>query len=218
MDKRKDDALDYLVAELKKRKFKDRDIEFGYEKHRSKYWGGEYNEISIYFKSQSVFTELDPAYNKNLNGKISVQIRDEEYTVECDYPSSQMLAAIDDARESYYLAEHNQKAIKPFGCGYSSTVKHVSKKFKTAEYVLKWIDKFLELAYNSVVEGRAWWVSDSVKTYAKAYIDSCKIRSDFSNKISELEGKRSEEETRFNEYDRKFRDNFVRVRMAKADF
>lgn len=218
MDKRKDDALDYLVAELKKRKFKDRDINFGYEKHCSIYWGGEFNEISIYLKSQSVFTDLDPAYNKNLNGKISVQIRDEEYTVDCDYPSSLMLAAIDDARSSYYDAEHYNKALRPFGCGYSSTVKHVSKKFKTAEYVLKWIDKFLELSYNSVIEGRAWWVSDTVKAYAKAYIDSCKIRTDYNNKISELEKKRNEEESRFSEYDRKFRDNFTRVRMAKADF
>ena len=83
---------------------------------------------------------------------------------------------------------------------------------------MKWFDKFLDISYNSVIEGRAWWVSEAVKDDVKKYLESKKISSEYDSQISELKDKKDKEETRFCEYDRKYRDNFVRVRTAKSDF
>ena len=83
---------------------------------------------------------------------------------------------------------------------------------------MKWLDKFIELSYNSVIEGRAWWVSEPVLDDVKQYLESQKIRAEYSSQISKLEDKKDEEETRFKAYDKKYRENFVRVRTAKSDF
>ncbi len=83
---------------------------------------------------------------------------------------------------------------------------------------MKWFDKFIELSYNSVIEGRAWWVSEPVQDDVKQYLESLKILSEYDSQIGKLEDKKDKEKTRFNEYDRKYRENFVRVRTAKSDF
>ena len=60
--------------------------------------------------------------------------------------------------------------------------------------------------------------SEPVQEDVKNYLESQKIRAEYDSQIGELETKKDKEETRFNEYDRKYRDNFVRVRTAKSDF
>lgn len=215
MDRLKDSAFDNLIAELKKKSFKGSPIDFeafkdtGYRRHT--------HTIEILFKDQPCFRDLDPTYKKDLNGKIIIEIDCDCYTIKCEYPSSLLLSVIDEVRSAYYKHEKYKKPLQSFGCGYTD-YKRITKTLQTAQSVLKWFDKFLELSYNSVIEGRAWWTSEAVQDDVKEYLESQKIRSEYSSQISVLEEKKDKEETRFNEYDRKYRDNFVRVRTAKSDF
>lgn len=216
MDKRKNDAFNNLIAELRKKSFKGSPIDF------STYMdtGNSYrcaHEIEILFKRQPAFRDLDPNYKKDLNGKIKIEIDCDCYTVVCEYPSSLLLSVIDEVRSAYYRHERYKEPLQSFGCGYSD-YKRITKTLQTATSVLKWVDKFLDLSYNSVIEGRAWWVSEPVQDDIKQYLESQRIRSEYSSQISELESKKDKEESRFSEYDRKYRDNFVRVRTAKSDF
>lgn len=217
MDRLKDSAFDNLIAELKKKSFKGSPIDFTATKDTySSYRYG--HTIEILFKHQPAFRDLDPTYKKDLNGKIEIKIDCDSYTIECEYPSSLLLSAIDEVRSAYYRHERYNEPLHSFGCGYYSCNKRITKTLQTATSVLKWFDKFLELSYNSVIEGRAWWVSEPVQEDVKKYLESQKIRSEYSSQISELEEKKDKEETRFGEYDRKYRDNFVKIRTAKSDF
>ena len=152
-----------------------------------------------------------------MNGKIEIEIDSDSYTIKCEYPSSLLLSVIDEVRNAHYRHERWNEPLKSFGCGYCD-YKRITKTLQTATTVLKWFDKFLDISYNSVLEGRAWWVSEPVQEDVKNYLESQKIRSEYDSQIGELETKKDKEENRFNEYDRKYRDNFVRVRTAKSDF
>lgn len=216
MDKLKNNAFDNLVAELRKKSFKGSLIDFTATKDT----GHGYrcaHEIEVLFKRQPAFRDLDPNYKRELNGKIEIEIDCDCYTIKCEYPSSLLLSSIDEVRSAYYRQEKYNEPLQSFGCGYSD-YKRITKTLQTASSVLKWFDKFLDLSYNSVIEGRAWWVSEPVQDDIKQYLESQKIRSEYSSQISELEDKKDKEESRFNAYDRKYRDNFVRVRTAKSDF
>lgn len=212
MDKRKNDALDNLIAELRKKSFKGSPIDLrtarGYRCA---------HEIKILFKNQPAFRDLDPNYKSELKGKIKIEIDNDFYRVECEYPSTLLLSVIDEVRKVYYRHKKFDKPINSFGCGYCS-LKRITKILQTAQSVLKLVDKFLDISYNSVIEGRAWWVSEAVQDDVKKYLESQKIRSEYDSQIDELKSKKAKEETRFCEYDRKYRDNFVRVRTAKSDF
>lgn len=216
MDKLKNDAFNNLVAELKKKSFKGSPIEFsanmdsGYSYRRA-------HTIEILFKRQPVYQNLDPNYKKELNGKIKIEIDCDSYTVKCEYPSSLLLSSIDEVRNAYYRHERWNEPLSSFGCGYCD-YKRITKTLQTATTVLKWVDKFLEISYDSVIEGRIWWASEAVQDDVKQYLESQRIRNEYDTKIGELEDKKDKEETRFNQYDRKYRDNFVRVRTAKSDF
>lgn len=216
MDKRKDEAFDNLIAELRKKSFKGSPIDFNATKDTG------YNfrcthEIEVLFKHQAAFRDLDPNYKRELNGKIEIEIYDDCYIIKCEYPSSLLLSSIDEVRNAHYRHNRWNEPLQSFGCGYSD-YKRITKTLQTAASVLKWFDKFLDLSYNSVIEGRAWWVSEPVQDDVKNYIESQNIRSAYDSQIGELEEKKNKEETRFSEYDRKYRDNFVRVRTAKSDF
>ena len=216
MDKLKNNAFDNLVAELRKKSFKGSPIDFTATKDT----GHGYrcaHEIEVLFKRQPAFRDLDPNYKREVNGKIEIEIDCDCYTIKCEYPSSLLLSSIDEVRSAYYRQEKYNEPLQSFGCGYSD-YKRITKTLQTASSVLKWFDKFLDLSYNSVIEGRAWWVSEPVQDDIKQYLESQKIRSEYSSQISELEDKKDKEESRFNAYDRKYRDNFVRVRTAKSDF
>lgn len=216
MDRLKDGAFDNLIEELKKKSFKGSPIDF----IATKDIGHSYrsaHEIEILFKRQPAFRDLDPNYKRELNGRIKIEIDSGCYTIKCEYPSSLLLSVIDEVRMAYYRHDRWNEPLQSFGCGYSD-YKRITKTLQTADSVLKWFDKFLDLSYNSVIEGRAWWVSEPVQDDVKNYLESQKIRSEYDSKIGELEDKKDKEETRFNEYDRKYRDNFVRVRTAKSDF
>ena len=173
--------------------------------------------IEILFKRQPAFRDLDPNYKKELNGRIVIEIDCDSYTIKCEYPSSLLLSSIDEVRNAFYRHERWNEPLSSFGCGYCD-YKRITKILQTATSVLKWVDKFFDLSYNSVIEGRAWWASDAVKDDIKQYLESQRIRNEYSSQIDELEEKKSKEENRFNEYDRKYRENFVRVRTAKSDF
>jgi len=216
MDRLKNDALDNLIAELRKKSFKGSPIDFTATKCPERGYRTEH-VIEVLFKRQPAFRDLDPNYKRELNGQIKIEIDCDCYTIKCEYPSSLLLSSIDEVRNAYYRHDRWNEPLQSFGCGYSD-YKRITKTLQTASSVLKWFDKFLDLSYNSVIEGRAWWVSEPVQDDVKQYLESQKIRSEYSSQISELEDKKSKEETRFNEYDRKYRDNFVRVRTAKSDF
>ena len=216
MDKRKNDAFDNLIAELRKKSFKGSPIDF----NATNYTGYNFrctHEIDVLFKHQAAFRDLDPNYKMELNGKIEIEIYDDCYIIKCEYPSSLLLSSIDEVRSAYYRHKRWNEPLQSFGCGYSD-YKRITKTLQTASSVLKWFDKFLDISYNSVIEGRAWWVSEPVQDDVKQYLESQKILSEYSSQISQLEDKKDKEKTRFNEYDRKYRDNFVRVRTAKSDF
>lgn len=216
MDKLKNDAFDNLIAELRKKSFKGSPIDF----NATNYTGYNFrctHEIEVLFKRQPAFCDLDPSYKRELNGKIEIEIYDDCYIIKCEYPSSLLLSSIDEVRNAHYRHKRWNEPLQSFGCGYCD-YKRITKTLQTASSVLKWFDKFLDLSYNSVIEGRAWWVSEPVQDDVKNYIESQNIRSAYDSQIGELEDKKDKEETRFNEYDRKYRDNFVRVRTAKSDF
>ena len=216
MDKRKDEAFDNLIAELRKKSFKGSPIDF----NATNYTGYNFrctHEIEVLFKRQPAFQDLDQSYKMELNGKIEIEIYDDCYIIKCEYPSSLLLSSIDEVRNAHYRHKRWNEPLQSFGCGYCD-YKRITKTLQTAASVLKWFDKFLDLSYNSVIEGRAWWVSEPVQDDVKNYIESQKILSEYSSQISQLEDKKDKEKTRFNEYDRKYRDNFVRVRTAKSDF
>lgn len=216
MDKQKNDAFDNLIAELRKKSFKGSQIDF----NATNYTGYNFRctyEIEVLFKHQAAFRDLDPNYKRELNGKIEIEIYDDCYIIKCEYPSSLLLSSIDEVRNAHYRHKRWNEPLQSFGCGYCD-YKRITKTLQTASSVLKWFDKFIELSYNSVIEGRAWWVSEPVQDDVKQYLESQKILSEYSSQISQLEDKKDKEETRFNEYDRKYRDNFVRVRTAKSDF
>lgn len=215
MDKRKDEAFDNLIAELRKKSFKGSPIDF----NATNYTGYNFrctHEIEVLFKHQAAFCDLDPNYKRELNGKIEIEIYDDCYIIKCEYPSSLLLSSIDEVRSAYYRHNRWNEPLQSFGCGYD--YKRITKTLQTATSVLKWFDKFLDLSYNSVIEGRAWWVSEPVQDDVKQYLESQNIRSAYDSQIGELEEKKNKEETRFSEYDRKYRENFVRVRTAKSDF
>lgn len=216
MDKRKNDAFDNLIAELRKKSFKGSPIDFTAIRDTGHSYRSAH-EIEVLFKRQPAFRDLDPNYKKELNGKIKIEIDSDCYTIKCEYPSSLLISVIDEVRSAYYRHERWNEPLQSFGCGYSD-YKRITKTLQTAQSVLKWFDKFLDLSYNSVIEGRAWWVSEPVQDDVKQYLESQKIRSEYDAKIGELSDKKDKEETRFGEYDRKYRDNFVRVRTAKSDF
>ena len=216
MDKLKNDAFDNLIAELRKKSFKGSPIDF----NATNYTGYNFrctHEIEVLFKHQAAFRDLDPNYKRELNGKIEIEIYDDCYIIKCEYPSSLLLSSIDEVRSAYYRHNRWNEPLQSFGCGYCD-YKRITKTLQTASSVLKWFDKFLDISYNSVIEGRAWWVSEQVQDDVKQYLESQKILSEYSSQISQLEDKKDKEKTRFNEYDRKYRDNFVRVRTAKSDF
>ena len=216
MDKLKNDAFDNLVAELRKKSFKGSPIDFTATRDT----GHSYrcaHEIEVLFKRQPAFQDLDPSYKRELNGKIIIEIDSDCYTIKCEYPSSLLLYVIDEVRNAHYRQERWNEPLQSFGCGYSD-YKRITKTLQTATSVLKWFDKFLDLGYDSVIEGRAWWVSEPVQDDVKNYLESQKIRSAYDSQIGELQSKKDKEETRFSEYDRKYRENFVRVRTAKSDF
>ena len=216
MDKLKNDAFDNLVAELRKKSFKGSPIDFTATRDT----GHSYrcaHEIEVLFKRQPAFQDLDPSYKRELNGKIIIEIDSDCYTIKCEYPSSLLLYVIDEVRNAHYRQERWNEPLQSFGCGYSD-YKRITKTLQTAQSVLKWFDKFLDLGYDSVIEGRAWWVSEPVQDDVKNYLESQKIRSAYDSQIGELQSKKDKEETRFSEYDRKYRENFVRVRTAKSDF
>lgn len=216
MDKRKDEAFDNLIAELRKKSFKGSPIDFTATRDT----GHSYrcaHEFEVLFKRQPAFRDLDPSYKRELNGKIEIEIDSDCYTIKCEYPSSLLLSSIDEVRNAHYRHKRLNVPLQSFGCGYCD-YKRITKTLQTAKSVLKWFDKFLDLSYNSVIEGRAWWVSEAVQDDVKKYLESQKIRSEYDSQISELKDKKDKEETRFCEYDRKYRDNFVRVRTTKSDF
>lgn len=216
MDKRKDDAFDNLIAELRKKSFKGSPIDFTATRDT----GYRYmcaHEIEVLFKRQPAFCDLDPSYKRELNGKIEIEIDSDCYTIKCEYPSSLLLAAIDEVRNAHYRHKRLNEPLQSFGCGYFD-YKRITKTLQTAKSVLKWFDKFLDLSYNSVIEGRAWWVSEPVQDDVKQYLESLKIRSEYNSQIDELKSKKDKEENRFKTYDIKYRENFVRVRTAKSDF
>lgn len=216
MDKLKNDAFDNLIAELRKKSFKGSPIDFNAIKDT----GHSYrcaHEIEVLFKCQPAFQDLDQSYKRELNGKIEIDIDIDCYTIKCEYPSSLLLSSIDEVRNAHYRHKRWNEPLQSFGCGYCD-YKRITKTLQTASSVLKWFDKFLDLSYNSVIEGRAWWVSEQVQDDVKQYLESQKILSEYSSQICKLENKKNKEKTRFNEYDRKYRDNFVRVRTAKSDF
>lgn len=216
MDKRKNDAFDNLIAELRKKSFKGSPIDF----NATNYTGYNFrctHEIEVLFKHQAAFRDLDPNYKRELNGKIEIEIYDDCYIIKCEYPSSLLLSSIDEVRNAHYRHKRWNEPLQSFGCGYCD-YKRITKTLQTASSVLKWFDKFLDISYNSVIEGRAWWVSEQVQDDVKQYLESQKILSEYNSQIDELKSKKDKEETRFNEYDRKYRDNFVRVRTAKSDF
>ena len=216
MDKRKNEAFDNLIAELRKKSFKGSPIDFnatedtGYRYRCS-------HEIEVLFKRQPAFRDLDPNYKMELNGKIEIEIYCDCYIIKCEYPSSLLLSSIDEVRNAHYRHKKWNEPLQSFGCCYTD-YKRITKTLQTATSVLKWFDKFIELSYNSVIEGRAWWVSEPVLDDVKQYLESQKIRAEYSSQISKLEDKKDEEETRFKAYDKKYRENFVRVRTAKSDF
>lgn len=216
MDKRKNDAFDNLIAELRKKSFKGSPIDFTAIRDTGHSYRSAH-EIEVLFKRQPAFRDLDPNYKKELNGKIKIEIDSDCYTIKCEYPSSLLISVIDEVRSAYYRHERWNEPLQSFGCGYSD-YKRITKTLQTAKSVLKWFDKFLDLSYNSVIEGRAWWVSEPVQDDVKKYLESQKIRSEYDAKIGELEDKKDKEETRFGAYDSKYRENFVRVRTAKSDF
>lgn len=216
MDKQKNDAFDNLIAELRNKSFKGSPIDF----YATKDTGHSFrcdHKIEVLFKHQPAFRDLDPNYKRELNGKIEIEIDSDCYTIKCEYPSSLLLSSIDEVRSAYYRHKRWNEPLQSFGCGYCD-YKRITKTLQTASSVLKWFDKFLDISYNSVIEGRAWWVSEQVQDDVKQYLESQKILSEYSSQISQLEDKKDKEKTRFNEYDRKYRDNFVRVRTAKSDF
>ena len=216
MDKRKNDAFDNLIAELRKKSFKGSPIDF----NATNYTGYNFrctHEIEVLFKHQAAFRDLDPNYKRELNGKIEIEIYDDCYIIKCEYPSSLLLSSIDEVRNAHYRHKRWNEPLQSFGCGYCD-YKRITKTLQTASSVLKWFDKFLDISYNSVIEGRAWWVSEQVQDDVKQYLESQKILSEYNSQIDELKSKKDKEETRFNEYDRKYRENFVRVRTAKSDF
>lgn len=216
MDKQKNDAFDNLIAELRNKSFKGSPIDF----YATKDTGHSFrcdHKIEVLFKRQPAFRDLDPNYKMELNGKIEIEIYDDCYIIKCEYPSSLLLSSIDEVRSAYYRHKRWNEPLQSFGCGYCD-YKRITKTLQTASSVLKWFDKFLDISYNSVIEGRAWWVSEQVQDDVKQYLESQKILSEYSSQISQLEDKKDKEKTRFNEYDRKYRDNFVRVRTAKSDF
>ena len=216
MDKQKNDAFDNLIAELRNKSFKGSQIDF----NATNYTGYNFrctHEIEVLFKHQAAFRDLDPNYKRELNGKIEIEIYDDCYIIKCEYPSSLLLSSIDEVRNAHYRHKRWNEPLQSFGCGYCD-YKRITKTLQTASSVLKWFDKFLDISYNSVIEGRAWWVSEQVQDDVKQYLESQKILSEYSSQISQLEDKKDKEKTRFNEYDRKYRDNFVRVRTAKSDF
>ena len=216
MDRLKDGAFNHLIEELKKKSFKGSPIDFSANIDNGRSYRSGHT-IEILFKRQPAFRDLDPNYRQELNGKIEIRIDCDNYTVVCEYPSSLLLSVIDEVRSSHYRHEVWKEPLKSFGCGYSD-YKRITKTLQTSEYVLKWVDKFLDLSYNSVIEGRAWWVSEPVQEDVKKYLESQQIRRELNSQVSELQEKIDKEETRFNAYDSKYRDNFVRVRTAKSDF
>ena len=216
MDKQKNDAFDNLIAELRNKSLKGSPIDF----YATKDTGHSFrcdHKIEVLFKRQPAFRDLDQSYKMELNGKIEIEIYDDCYIIKCEYPSSLLLSSIDEVRSAYYRHKRWNEPLQSFGCGYCD-YKRITKTLQTASSVLKWFDKFLDISYNSVIEGRAWWVSEQVQDDVKQYLESQKILSEYSSQISQLEDKKDKEKTRFNEYDRKYRDNFVRVRTAKSDF
>lgn len=217
MDKQKNDAFDNLIAELRNKSFKGSPIDFYATKDTTCHSYRLAHEIEVLFKRQPAFQDLDQSYKRELNGKIEIEIYDDCYTIKCEYPSSLLLSSIDEVRNAHYRHKRWNEPLQSFGCGYCD-YKRITKTLQTASSVLKWFDKFIELSYNSVIEGRAWWVSEPVQDDVKNYIESQNIRSAYDSQIGELKSKKDKEKTRFNEYDRKYRDNFVRVRTAKSDF
>ena len=216
MDKLQNDAFDNLIAELRKKSFKGSPIDF-YATNNTGHSFRCAHEIEVLFKSQPAFRDLDPNYKSELNGKIKIEIDIDCYTIKCEYPSSLLLSSIDEVRNAHYRHKRWNEPLQSFGCGYCD-YKRITKTLQTATSVLKWFDKFLDLSYNSVIEGRAWWVSEPVQDDVKNYLESQKIRSEYNSQIDELKSKKDKEENRFKTYDIKYRENFVRVRTAKSDF
>ena len=216
MDKQKNDAFDNLIAELRNKSFKGSPIDFNATKDTGHSFRCDH-KIEVLFKRQPAFQNLDQSYKMELNGKIEIKIYCDFYTIKCEYPSSLLLSSIDEVRNAHYRHKRWNEPLQSFGCGYCD-YKRITKTLQTAASVLKWFDKFLDISYNSVIEGRAWLVSEQVQDDVKQYLESQKILSEYSSQISQLEDKKNKEKTRFNEYDRKYRDNFVRVRTAKSDF
>lgn len=181
MDKRKNDSLDNLIAELRKKSFKGSPIYFTAFKSTARGYRCAH-EIEILFKSQPAFRDLDPNYKSELNGKIKIEIDLDCYTIKCEYPSSLLLSSIDEVRNAYYRKYKWNEPLQSFGCGYID-YKRITKTLQTASSVLKWFDKFLDISYNSVIEGRAWLVSEAVQDDVKKYLESQKnqIRIRFTN-------------------------------------
>jgi hypothetical protein len=218
MDKRKNEAFNYLKTELGKTSFRGSPLKFGLSMGDNSCWSSSNHVITIYFSQQKAFTDLDPEYSKKLRGYIQIIINDEYYEVNMACPSTLVLSIIDETRYVYYIADRENKPVQPFGTKDYCDYKHNTTKAQTSATVLRWVNTYLEKSYNMIVEGRAWMNSDLVKNDAKEYIEHNRIISKIRDQISELNDKISAENRRYNSYDSKYRSNFERERKSKLDF
>ena len=213
MDRNRTGAFGHLVEELKKVQFKGYPLIFGTIKSR---YG---DTIDIYFKSQPAFYSLHPKYKAKLEGRITIEIEDECYSINCESPNCNLLTAIEEVRSEYLSAKRNNREVEPFGTtAYGYAIQQTYKTFQKAETVLMWVNKLLNTSYDNIVEGMAWYKSAPVMADVKAYIDYVDRRNKLVEQRDAIQKEIDQAYSQFMAYNGKYKENFKRVRKAKTDF
>jgi malate synthase len=81
-----------------------------------------------------------------------------------------------------------------------------------------WLNKFLNSSYDSIVEGMAWYKSAPILADVKAYIDYVERRTELEKQRDAIQKQIDQAYSQFMAYNKKYKDNFKRVRSAKIDF
>ena len=213
MDRNRTGAFENMVEELKKVQFKGHPLIFGTLKSHYR------DTIDIYFKNQPAFYSLNPTYKAKLGGNITIEIGDGCYAIDCETPSCNVFTAIEEVRSEYLRAKRNNREVEPFGTSnYGYATQHTYKTFQKAKTVLMWLNKFLNSSYDSIVEGMAWYKSAPILADVKAYIDYVERRTELEKQRDAIQKQIDQAYSQFMAYNKKYKDNFKRVRSAKIDF
>ena len=81
-----------------------------------------------------------------------------------------------------------------------------------------WLNKFLNSSYDNIVEGMAWYKSAPILADVKTYIDYAEKRNELEKQMDAIQKQIDQAYSQFMDYNKKYKDNFKRVRSAKIDF